>query len=116
MSNLLEKKPIRAWLKERETLLPRPKFADMLNLLQFSESKHVAIPLPPGVSPREAVDLVAETSWAKNLAAGVCSKLAGLTGTAYDRCVVNASKKVAMGLLGVTPEEYAAGKPARRRR
>lgn len=110
MSEVLEKQPIRSWLRERECLIPRPKLIDMI-----SSTKHAAIPLPPGISAKDAVDLVAETSWAKNLAAGICSKLAGLTGTAYDRCVANASKRVAMGLLGVTPEEYAATARKRRR-
>ena len=67
-------------------------------------------PLPPGVTPTQAVEAVESTSWAKGIAEGVCSA-AGLTGVPYSDCVRNYKRKVALGALGLTAAQLT-GQPA----
>lgn len=97
---ILKSKPIRSYLKQRDTIIPRKKLVDLIDGQLFGEE----VRLPPNVSERDAIDLVANSSWAKRLAEGVCGPgYAGFTpGTPeYDRCVYNVSHKVAAGILGL---------------
>lgn len=94
-SGLLKSRPFRSWLAEREPLIgTREK-------LLFGIPRTSPDPLPPGITPAQAVAAVESTSWAKGLAEGVC-KAAGLTGPPYDLCVNNYKRKVALGALGLT--------------
>jgi hypothetical protein len=91
---------IKKFLKERETLIPRPKAVDLLGEPLLGQ-----IELPPGISPSDAVETVARSAWARGLAEGVCgAKYAGFTpGTPeYETCVYNVSHKVAARVLGLT--------------
>ena len=110
--DLLKDKPVRTFLKERETLIPRPKLIDIIEGELAGQ-----IELPPGVSPEDAVEIVSRSAWARNLAAGVCGPgYAGFSpGTPeFDRCVSSVSHKVAARVLGLTWP--LPTRPARRRR
>lgn len=54
----------------------------------------------------EKIRIVAQTSWAQNLARGICGKLAGLDPDSeeFKRCVERAARRVAAGLLKVPAE------------
>jgi len=128
MAAVLERKVIRTYLKERETLIPRKKLVDVLdidpNFLSFEQ-----IPPVPSVvdrvRPEEAIEVVAASSWARGLAEGVCGP--GYAGFApgtpeFERCVYNVSHKVAARVLGMTwvpppapPVVPPARRPPRRR-
>jgi len=113
----LERKPVRTYLKERETLIPRKKLVDILG------NPGPEIPIVDTVSPANAIEVVAGSSWARGLAEGVCGPgYAGFTpGTPeFDRCVYNVSHKVAARVLGMTwappPAPPVPVRPPRRRR
>jgi len=107
MVAVLERKVIRTYLKERETLIPRKKLVDVPGIdpdfLSFEQ-----MPVPPVVDrvrPEEAIEVVAASSWARGLAEGVCGPgYAGFNpGTPeFERCVYNVSHKVAARVLGMT--------------
>jgi len=118
VTEVLERQPVRTYLKEREPLIPRSKIIDVLNLdLRFAQ-----IPAIDTVSPANAIEVVAGSSWARGLAEGVCGLgYAGFSpGTAeFDRCVYHVSHKVAARVLGMTwtpPPTPPAPLPARRPR
>ncbi len=107
-SGFLKSRPLISWLNEREPLIGNRE------KLLFGIPRTTPDPLPPGMTPAQAVAAVESTSWAKGLAEGVC-KAAGLTGPPYDQCVTNYKRKVALGALGLTtaqltPEISAAPK------
>jgi len=113
----LEKRPLRTFIQERETLIPRKKLVDILEVFGIELTQ---VPLPANVRPEQAVEVVAGSSWARGLAEGVCGPgYAGFSpGTPeFERCVFNVSHKVAAGTLGIpwTPPTGAPA-PARRRR
>ena len=119
MTEVLERKPVRTYLKEREPLIPRPKIVDILNLSDLSFAQ---IPTVDTVRPEDAIEVVAGSSWARGLAEGVCGLgYAGFSpGTAeFDRCVFHVSHKVAARTLGMTwmpPPTPPAALPTRRPR
>jgi hypothetical protein len=107
---------IKKYLKERETLVPRPKLIDLLRESLLGQE---AIPVIDKVKPEDAIEIVANSSWAKSLAEGVCgAKYAGFTtGTPeFDRCVYNVSHRVAARVLGLTWSPPPTPPPPRRRR
>jgi len=114
MAEVLERKPVRSYLKEREPLIPRPKIIDLLEPgLRFAQVDAVA--------PSEAIEVVAGSSWARGLAEGVCGPgYAGFNpGTReFDSCVYHISHKVAARILGMTwaPPTPPVPPPARRPR
>lgn len=122
----LEKKPIRTFLKEREPLIPRKKLVDMLGSSYFGQIEELlgqVIPAVDRVRPEDAIEVVAASTWAQELAKGVCGPgYAGFTpGTPeFDRCVYNVSHKVAARVLGLTwplpPAPAPPAAPPRRRR
>lgn len=108
----MSEKPVRSFLRERETLIPRKKLVDVIggSLLTGQD-------LPPGVSPEAAIETVSRSAWAKNLAEGVCGP--GYAGFApgtpeFLSCVHNVSHKVAARVLGLTWTPVSAPRPRRR--
>jgi len=96
MAAILDHKPVRTYLKERETLVPRKKFVDIFGIdpdfLQFEQA-----PIDR-VRREDAVEVIAASKWARSLAEGVCGPgYVGLTpGTPeYERCVYTVSHRVA---------------------
>ncbi|MEM2455178.1 MAG: hypothetical protein QXN21_04475 [Candidatus Bathyarchaeia archaeon] len=106
-----EEGPIRSFLRKWQPILPRPKLIDMLSGLTGQ------VALPPGVTPEQAIEVVAKSEWARRLAEGVCGPgYAGFTpGTEeFERCVYNVSHRVAARVLGL--EYIPPPAPARPRR
>jgi len=68
MPQILERKPLLTFLRERETLIPRQKLVDMFGATVFEQQ----LPLDK-VKPEEAIEIVANTSWARGLAEGLCA-------------------------------------------
>jgi hypothetical protein len=102
VTEVLERKPVRTYLKEREPLIPRPKIVDILNLSDLSFAQ---IPAVDSVSPANAIEVVAGSSWARGLAEGVCGPgYAGFSPGSheFDSCVFHISHKVAARVLGMT--------------
>jgi hypothetical protein len=66
MVDILKEKPLRKFLKERETLIPRPKLIDLLGESLLGQE----VGLPPGVSPEAAIETIARSAWARGLAEG----------------------------------------------
>ena len=79
--------PLRAFIANWRPLLPRPKL--------FGQRE-----LPEGVTREQAVEITLRSSWAQNLAAGMASKLVGLTpGTPeYEAAKDRIARRVAEGL------------------
>jgi len=124
LAEVLERKPIRTYLKERETLIPRKKLIDILGIDPEFFGVFEQPPIVDAVSPANAIEVVAGSSWAKGLAEGVCGPgYAGFTpGTPeFDRCVYNVSHRVAARVLGMTwappptPPVVPPRRPPRRR-
>ena len=93
---ILKRKPIRSILRKRPTIiLERP-------LVQLLGLNPPEVPLPRGVTEKQAVAVIAGTPWAKGWAEGI-SKLAGYTPSTpeYHRQVDRLSKFVARRLLGI---------------
>jgi len=93
----LEHKPIRTYLRERETLIPHKKLVDILGIdpdfLRFEQA-----PVIDRIARADAVEVIAASKWAHSLAEGVCGPgYVGLTpGTPeYERCVYTVSHRVA---------------------
>ena len=133
MKGVLEDKPIRTYLKEREPLLPHKKIVDVLGIGYPADYDDVwgglirefaQGPPPPildRVRPEEAIEVMAGSSWAHGLAEGVCGpKYVGLPSGSpeYDRCVYNVSHKVAARSLRMewTPPPTPTPAVARPRR
>jgi len=124
MADLLERKIVRTYLKERETLVPRKKLMDILDINPTFFGAFEQPPIPPivdRVRPEEAIEVVAGSSWGRGLAEGVCGPgYAGFSpGTAeFDRCVYHVSHRVAARVLGMTwiPPTPVAPPPRPRRR
>jgi len=115
MSEILERKPIRTWLKNRPTIVLEKPLIAMLESGLFEGQ----VALPAGVTPEEAIEVVARSEWARKLAEGVCGpKYAGFTpGTPeFEACVYNVSHKVAARVLGLTWTPTPPTRPTRRRR
>ena len=107
-------KDVKRFLRERETLVPRPKLVDLLGESLFGQ-----VGLPPGVKPEDAIETVARSAWARNLAEGVCGPgYAGFTpGTPeFESCVYNVSHRVAARVLGLTWTPPPTPPTRRRRR
>lgn len=124
---MLDRKPVRTYLKERETLVPRKKLIDVLDidsvLFGFEQVPSIP-PIVDTVSPANAIEVVAGSSWARGLAEGVCGPgYAGFSpGTPeFERCVYNVSHKVAARVLGMAwapppaPPVAPPRRPPRRR-
>jgi len=114
MSKVLGNTPIRNFLKERETLIPRPKIVGLVGERLLGQ-----VELPAGVAPEQAIEVISRSDWARNLAAGVCgAAYVGLTpGTPeYEKCVFNVSHRVAAKVLGLTWVPPVAPPPRPRRR
>ncbi len=116
---VLEKGPIRKFLKEREPLVSRPKLIDVVGQGLLGQEE-LPVGLPPGVTPEAAVETVARSAWARGLAEGVCGP--GYAGFAlgtpeFNSCVYNVSHKVAARVLGLTwtPPAVPPRPPPRRR-
>jgi len=120
MAEVLERKPFRTYLKERETLIPHRKLVDIIDIDPriFEQA-----PIVDTVSAANAIEVVAGSSWARGLAEGVCGPgYAGFSpGTSeFDRCVYHVSHKVAARVLGMTwvpaaPPVAPPPRPPRRR-
>lgn len=127
MAEVLDRKPLRTFLTQREPLLPRRKVINLLGchspndiwgdiIREFAQGPPPAI---DRVKPAEAIEVMAGSSWAFRLAEGVCGpRYVGLTpGTdEYERCVYNVSHKVAARSLGMEWTPTPTPVPARRRR
>jgi hypothetical protein len=121
MAGILDRKPARTFLREREPLVPHKKLVDVLGVdpLTFAQD----VPVPPVVDrvrPEEAIEIVAQSSWARGLAEGVCGLgYAGFTPATpeFERCVYNVSHRVAARVLGMTwtPPPTPPVRPPRRR-
>jgi len=114
---VLARKPVRTYLKEREPLIPRPKVIDILNI-DVLDLAQVPAAIDT-VSPANAIEVVAGSTWARGLAEGVCGPgYAGFSpGTSeFDSCVFHVSHKVAARVLGMTWTPPPAPPPARRPR
>jgi hypothetical protein len=118
MTEILKKKPVLTYLRERETLIPRPKIVELIGGQLLGQE----VGLPPGVSPEAAIETIARSAWAHGLAEGVCGPgYAGFTpgSPEFDTCVYNVSHRVAARVLGLTwtpPAAPPTPAPPRRRR
>ena len=123
MLSFMEKKPLRTFLKERETLIPRKKIIDLIEKLSPQPIESVLGQIIDRVRPEDAIEVVANSTWAQELAKGICgAKYVGFTpGTPeFDRCVYNVSHRVAARVLGLEwplpPAPPPPAPPPRRRR
>jgi hypothetical protein len=66
MADILKEKPLRKFLKDRETLIPRPKIVELIGGQLLGQE----VGLPPGVSPEAAIETIARSAWARGLAEG----------------------------------------------
>ena len=91
--DVLREKPLRTWLQERKTLIPRQKLVTGL-------SKYTVPPieLPAGVSRDEAVSAIAGSTWARGIAQGIADK-GGLSGRSREEFIERFSHQVADGLV-----------------
>jgi len=134
LATLLDRKPIRAYLKEREPLVPHKKLVDIFGIdpdymalaEYFTDFLYEQAPAPPPVvdrvRPEDAIEVMASSKWAQGLATGVCGPgyVGLMPGTPeYDRCVYNVSHKVAAKNLGMVwtppPAPPVPARPPRRR-
>jgi len=105
MATVLERKPVRTYLKERVPLIPHKKLVDILGIDPLALEQAPVIPIIDTVSAADAIEVVAASSWGRGLAEGVCGPgYAGFSpGTPeYERCVYSVSHKVAARILGMT--------------
>lgn len=93
LMDFLREKPIRTWLEERETLIPRPKIISGLGKRAVAP-----IDLPAGVTRAEAVEAIAGTTWARGIAQGIADK-GGLSGKSRDDFIERFSHQVAEGIV-----------------
>jgi hypothetical protein len=114
--SMLKEGPIRKFLKERETLIPRKKLVELVGGQLLGQE----VGLPPGVTPEAAIETISRSAWAHGLAEGVCGP--GYAGFApgtpeFDTCVYNVSHRVAARVLGLTwtPPAVPPAAPRRRR-
>jgi hypothetical protein len=115
---MLERKPLRVYLHERETLVPRKKLVDILGIdpdLTFAQ-----VPLIDRIRREDAIEVIAGSSWARGLAEGVCGPgYVGLTpGTPeYERCIYTVSHRVAekVAPTALPPPAVPPPRPPRRR-
>ncbi len=118
MAEVLERKPIRTYLKEREPLIPRKKIVDILNI-DPADFLHFQVPLIDRIRREDAVEVIAASTWARSLAEGVCGPgYVGLTpGTPeYERCIYTVSHRVAEKVApAALPPPVAPPRPPRRR-
>jgi len=119
MAEVLERKPFRTYLKERETLIPRKKLVDIIGIdpdLTFAQVP----PIIDRVSREEAIEVIASSTWARSLAEGVCGP--GYVGLApgtpeYERCIYTVSHRVAEKVAPTVlpPPVVPPRRPPRRR-
>jgi len=69
MAEVLQRKPFRTYLKERETLIPRKKLVDIIGIDPYIFEQ---APIVDAVSAANAIEVVASSSWGRGLAEGVC--------------------------------------------
>ena len=119
MSDIFNRQPARSFLRERETYVPRKKLVDIIE--RSSPLTHYAepMPLPAGVRPEQAIEVVAGGTWARGIAEGVCGPgYAGFTqgSTEWQACVYNVSHRVAARTLGLSwnPPTTPPTRPRRR--
>lgn len=93
---LLKNKPIRSFLKERETLISRKKLVDILEINPLMGQE-----LPPGIRPEDAIEVVARSAWARGLAEGVCLTGDTLVYTNPSVSEISENVDVALGEDGV---------------
>jgi len=117
MATVLDRKPVRTYLKERETLVPRKKLVDIFGIdpdfLHFEQ-----VPVVDRVRREDAIEVIAASKWARSLAEGVCGPAyVGLTpGTPeYERCVYTVSHRVAEKVTPAAIPPPAVPPPRRRR-
>jgi len=117
VATVLDRKPVRTYLKERETLVPRKKLVDIFGIdpdfLRFEQ-----VPAIDRVSRADAIEVIAASKWARGLAEGVCGPgYVGLTpGTPeYERCVYTVSHRVAERVTPTAIPPPAVPPPRRRR-
>jgi hypothetical protein len=94
LKTILERKPLRTFLKEREPLIPHKKLIDILGIDPNSTFTQIV----DKVRREDAIEVIASSTWARSLAEGVCGPgYVGLTpGTPeYERCVYTVSHRVA---------------------
>lgn len=89
----MREKPLRAWLQDRQTLIPRPKL-----ITGLSKRTVPPIELPAGVTREEAVSAIAGTNWARGIATGIADK-GGLSGQARDNFIERFAYQVADGIV-----------------
>ena len=100
---MLERQPVRTFLRGRETLVPRKKLVNLVGHAYGGGYKE-PVPLPEGITAQQAVEVVARSSWATELAKGVCGQgYASLKeGSAeWYACIQNVSHRVASRSLGL---------------
>lgn len=110
--DFLREKPLRNWLEERDTLIERPKLITNLPTLRASVPP---VPLPPGISPEEAKEVIARTNWARGIAEGIAEQ-GGLTGKARVDFVDKFSHRVAEGIFDSSYLPYVRRGPGRPRK
>jgi len=91
--DFLREKPLRSWLENRETLVPRAKLISSL-----SKRAVPPIELPAGVSREDAIEAIAGTNWARGIAQGLADK-GGLSGTPRDHFIDRFAHQVAEGIV-----------------
>lgn len=91
--DFLKEKPLRTWLQERKTLVPRQKLIS--GLMKYTVPP---IELPAGVSRDEAVSAIAGSTWARGIAQGIADK-GGLSGRPRDDFIERFAHQVADGLV-----------------
>jgi hypothetical protein len=84
-------------IKEWKPIIKRPKiFGEILGGVLGEE--HFEIPLPPGITEEDLIDIVSKSKWAKDLAIGIATRGGLKPGTrTYDTFVDTFSKAVARG-------------------
>jgi len=117
MAAILDRKPVRTYLKEREPLVPRKKLVDIFGIDPFVFEQ---APVIDRVARADAVEVIAASKWAHSLAEGVCGPgYVGLTpGTPeYERCVYTVSHRVAEKVTptALPPPAVPPPRPPRRR-
>ena len=108
----MREKPVRTWLEERQTLIPRAKL-----ITSFTGRTVPPIDLPAGVTRDQAVEAIAGTTWARGIAQGIADK-GGLSGVAREDFIERFAQQVAEGIVTssylpaiITPVPRGPGRP-----
>jgi hypothetical protein len=85
-------------IKEWKPIIKRPKiFGEIIGGILGREERF-EIPLPPGITEEDLIDIVSKSKWARDLAIGIATRGGLKPGTkAYETFVDTFSKAVATG-------------------